>query len=249
LLLEWTMENDVSEHKKDQLQRYACVTKSDLITNAAIPPKAVSNYDFVVICHDDGIVKYKEFFEQESISFPLVQFFSNDEIVRLTKYQNGIKDRLTDDFFERGIEVQCRHIPTYLKFSLNRISPQTLVPSVVRHLASLLMKEVAEVTIEKFCEGYIPIWRLIDNKKQSQIKIATKNILTTLHNRSLGQTLFKRVDNNPPKWEFLSINFKKSPRSFHKRLEEFVSEIQGHPYQYEMDLSGSLIPDQGNEEI
>lgn len=236
LLLEWTMEDEVSDHKKNQLNRYARVTKTDLSTTAAIPPKAVSTFDFAVICQTKGIEKYKEFFLQQAISFPLIEFFSDDEIVTLTKHHNEIKEQQTNDFFENGIEVQSKLIPSYLKFSLNNISPKTLVPSVVRHLASLLMKGIGEVTIEKFCEGYIAIWWQIDSKKQSQIKSETKNLLTNLQGRSLGQSLLKRIGDNPPKWELLSPNFKKSPRNYHGRLEEFISEIQGRPFQYELDF-------------
>ena len=130
-------------------------------------------------------------------------------------------------FFTEGIKL--RRIPLhYLPIQLDQISVQSIVTFVIRHLMSMLIKDIQEFSIEEFCEGYIPVWSFIDIKKQNQIKKVTKEVLNDLIKNPIGKDILVRIADNPPKWKIRSdFNVKRKSKSLVKALEDFINEKKG----------------------
>jgi hypothetical protein len=237
LLFEWTETNDPGQ-KHDQLNRYAKVQSSDIIDIAAVPPTAVKTFDVALTLRPNAINNFQSHLANNSCPFPILVFDQQDQTILLSKAANSFQDTLTDSFFVVGIRTD--RLPRYLPFSLETCQPKELVPFIVQHLVSMLVKGETIISLPDFCKGFIPAWGLIGIEKQRELSKVVKALINDLLRQKWGGQLAKRNGDNPPTWVLLPDMFKKNPRGVRKQLNDFIAEVQGETYQPGFDFGSEI---------
>jgi len=235
VMIEWTEVNSVREDKREQLHRYSKVTKRDLTNVLAIPPVAVETFDVCVIISPEAVDSFEGFFKKSNLQFPLLKFGEMKDGFYLMKVLYEFEENQTNTFFSRPMNLS--RIPRrYLPFALDEILHRQLVTHIVRHLLSLVRKETKEFTIDEFCSGYVPVWSLVDIRKQGEVKRVTKEVLVKLLSKPIGKELLKRLKQQPPTWEIIDeFDRRRSMRLIGKSLQEFIAEVKGKEFQLELD--------------
>ncbi|RLG20548.1 hypothetical protein DRN74_05210 [Candidatus Micrarchaeota archaeon] len=236
LLVEWTEAASIHPRKQRQLSRYARVTNRDLINVLAVPPEEVKSFDVVLIVSDQTAPLFQQTLREQRWQFPLLIFRSECEEYELRKVFNEFMESETNKFFTVGIKIN--RIPLhFLPFPLENTTEADIVPFVIRHLLSLLVKGIKEFEVEDFCRGYVPMWKFIWWEKRHDLMKLTRQVLTALGRKPVGKELIRRVGSDPPKWGFVNpVESRKRIRSIKKVLEQFINEIQGKQYQMELEL-------------
>lgn len=233
LLFEWTEAIDPS-NKQEQLNRYAMIQPSDITNIAAVPPAAVKKFDLALTLRPQAAENFSTIIPK-NFSFPIIVLDQKNHGFSLSKFgSNSFKETSTNKFFETGLSLD--RLPRYLPFSLEACQSKDIVPFVVQHLVSLLIKRKTIISLPEFCEGFIPSWRLIGIEKQKELLRVVKVIINgILRNKVLVQ-LAKRIGDNPPTWTLMPDVFIKNPKGFQKKLSEFIREVQGKTYQLSFDF-------------
>jgi hypothetical protein len=232
LMFEWT-ESTSAVKKQDQLSRYAKVKASDLINIAAVPVAAAKTFDVVLTLRPEAVENFQAHLSNNSLPFPILTVEQSDQVISLFKAANSFQVEQTDEFFKTGIQTD--RLPRYLPFSLENCQAQEIVPFVVQHLVSLLIKGETIMSLPDFCRGFISPWNLIGREKQRDLSGVVKNLINDLVRKRWGAQLAKRSGDNPPTWELASETFKKNPKTFRKQLTEFIGEVRKETYQPSLD--------------
>jgi len=234
LLFEWTEAVEVSSRKQNQQDHYANVTSSDLANFAAVPAIAAKTFDIVLTLRPSAIANFQSNLSSNSRTFPILELDQQDLVVILSKVANSFQVAQTDDFFIRSIRFE--RLPRYIPFSLETNQPREMVPFVIQHLVSLLVKREIVVSLPDFCKGFIPAWDLIGREKKSELSGTAKGLINDLVRKRWGSQLAQREGDNPPTWALAPDVFKKNSKGFRKQLIEFIAEVRGETYQPGLDF-------------
>ena len=202
LVVEWTNATSVHDNKKNQLDRYSKVTKSDLTIRLAVPPKEAKTFDIVLVVCPGASDSFRRYVDQNKLSVALFSFSDADTACTLAKLDGTLREEATEQFFARpmSFRIPLRYIP----FSLDNPSPKELVTHIVTHVVSLMVRGVKEFTIDSFCSGFVSAWNVIAASKQGEIRQATKRMLDRLSHKPVGQELLaRRLKVDPPTWQLL----------------------------------------------
>lgn len=230
LIIEWSEGTQINERKQKQWDRYIHISTDDVATIMAVPVEAAQSFDVTCIVSTQGTQVYAEHFSQNNLNMPMLVFDCKSKEYRLNLTNNSFKASGLNSFFAKTIHFE--RIPhRYLQFPLDgQLKKVVVVPMVVRHLIALLAREESEFTLDDFCAGYIPIWRMIDSHKQRNIRSATRCVLADIATNKVGKQLIKR--GSPPSWEITGVQFfKEKFRAVKTALNEFVVKESGQPFQ------------------
>jgi hypothetical protein len=236
ILFELTEASTVGDHKEQQLIRYSLVTPADLTVVLAIPPQSAQTHDVALILSPQAIEAFNQHCLDRGWRYPLLAFTQADNGFSLQSESHQFCEPSTDLFFRNGVHIT--RIPQhYLPFTLDQFSSETLARHVVRHLTSLLVKGVAEVSIGDFCAGYLGLWPYIGIEKRRELERATGRILTALARKTQGRDILKRVSDSPLRWHLMDrAEFRRRMRSIRTLMEQFILQLEGKSDQPELPL-------------
>ena len=235
LVFEWTVSESIYERKKNQIQNYLKITQDDLRTNLAIPIPATNLHDIVLIVPSTADDSYKSFLEEHNITLPLLEFNWKSSPRTLLKSYSEFKEVFTEEFFNETIEFS--RIPKYIEFSLDNISPQTIVHIIVTRILSLIIKGAGQFQTSKFCNENIRGWKYFSNEKQSEIVKASKTILKNFSNTQIGKEIISKSSHPDFDWELVDKStFMKRQKYYQKHVQSFINQTREKSIQQELDL-------------
>ena len=234
LIVEWTNPTSVHDDKKDQLCRYSRVVRNDLVNTLAIPPKEADTFDILVIVSQRATDSFAKCLTENKYAFVLFTFLPGDDISTLQKVVGTIGDVDTDAVLSHpmSLRIPVRYIP----FALDNPSAGELVTHIVAHLVSLMARGAKAFDIDGFCAGFVSVWSVIALEKRRDISAKTKEILTRLSRKPIGEELLSRKQRaNPPAWQLLKSPISQTnARALRSRLQDFISEVKGTQWQMEL---------------
>ena len=240
-LVEMTQEHSISDHKKDQLQRYSKLTKEDLTVTLAVPPQAVNSFNTCIIVCMEALSSYQNHIISSNYNFPLITFNIISEPIReyeLKLEYNSFNQPNTQEFFHKGIKL--RRIPMhFIEFPIDDPNLSALVSYIVRHILTLVLKSIETITVEEFCADYIKVWPFIGDAKKKNLIKKTREVLNYLHRTEIGRLLISRVTHAKiPTWDIIADanEVRRNIKSIRKRLQDFINKIQGLPNQEELEF-------------
>jgi len=235
LIFEWTASESIYERKKNQIHNYIKITQDDLRTNLAIPIPATNLHDIVLIVPNTADDSYKSFLKEHNIVLPLLEFSWKSSPKTLLKTYSEFKGKSTEEFFSEAIKIS--RIPKYIEFSLDNISPQTIVHIIVTRILSMIIKGAGQFQTFNFCKENIRGWQYFSNEKQSSIVRASKIILKNLANTQIGKEIISKSSHPEFDWELVDkTTFMKRQKYYQKQVQNFINQTREKSIQQELDL-------------
>ena len=231
LVLEWT-ENRNALQKDAQFGKYAKMIKRDLIDVLGVPVNEAGSHDVVIVVPDVCAPDYEALIKTRKWGFPMLVHKIDASGDSLNRNGSPMSTPKTDAFFQGGINLNPERIPLhYIPVPLDGITTKSIAPNVVAELISIATKGGGEVSLERFCESYFPIWDKLDGSIQKEIRDKTKGVLTRLCRKPSMKSLITRSNQNPPKWNVANIRGSGGNKALQQRMQEFVNDVRGDPHQ------------------
>jgi hypothetical protein len=227
LITEWTQASNLGEGKKKQIATYAKIQVSDIVNMAGVPSAVAQNFSVVFVVKPNVLSEISDHLSKNSWRMPILSLSQDNNEYTLAKVGNGSLETRTDAFFTKG--VKFKQIPEgYLKFSLDAINESNITDSITRHLVSLIVKGVGEITTEQFCVGFVKIWGYLSQEKQREIVKRTGEILKEMTRNEKTRPLLLRIKDNPSTWQVIDKKtFFERMRSYQTALDEFRFKKEG----------------------
>ena len=223
----------------DQLKRYSKVTRSDIITNAFLPPSTVKFHDIVLVGKNEHRERLKIGIQKGGYPFPLILKAVNG----LKLFYNQFQVTEINNIFQPLLKVNWKYIPQSFVPLNSESEPWEIAELLLPKILKYLKDKKATIAIEEICQDCCITWDIMGKPGKDDFRSNLKRVLgqASRHEfrgifRSGGRKFINlEIINNP-----LDTDMDKLPGVFRKLREKqkkFIERLRtGNAFKGQMDL-------------
>jgi len=198
MLLEWKSGANLDD---DQLQRYSKVSTADLVAKAFLKSSVCVTFDVTVVGKEKFVDRLKIGLTKGSHSFPLISVTPSYMALVLNSFK---RSEPTSTFTPR-LDVDLTVAPIgFVPFS-EESELWEIAEIVMPHVVHLMMKREATFTLGDVCSQLLPVWKIMDDCKQGQVREKIKGVLVEASKnefrRYIGRNRGLEGRTDGPTWE------------------------------------------------